>query len=110
MYNLHCCFVTMEYIRQILLQNLKDLRGNLTATQVANGSGISQSAYSRYETNGWIADPDAIEKLARFYNVPSSRLFFDPNMEKPVLDPLKNTPSPKEITRKLEELIDFINK
>ena len=53
-------------------------------------AGISQSAYSRYESNGWVPDPEEIAKLAHFYNVPPSRIFYDPSLSNPsVIPPAK---------------------
>lgn len=98
----------MEYIRKIVSINLKALRGELPASKVADACGISQSSYSRYESNGWIADYEALEKLAIFYGVRSSRFFYDPDLDKPPTDSLKPHLSHKEIKKKLIELIDLL--
>lgn len=102
----------MKYISTILAKNLVALREErgLTRATLAEKAGISQSSYSRYEASGWIADPDMIEKLASFYNVPSSRLFFDPDLEKPLSDSWASRPSPKEIAQKLEEIADLLKR
>lgn len=99
----------MEFIRSLLYKNLQDLRKErgLTQKTVADAIGVSQSSYGRWEAGEWIS-PESIEKLAQFYGVRSSRFFYDPDLNEP---PMKTSaPSPKEITKKLEELIQFINK
>lgn len=74
--------------------------------------GVNQSTYGRWENGDWIGSEslEKIEKLAAYYEVPSSRFFYDPGLDKAEANSTwVNRPSPKDITKKLEELIQFIN-
>lgn len=98
----------MEYIRIIFSRNLQALREKSGLSQVAisNELGISPPAYNKWEKGLTIPDPESIERLASFYNVRSSLLFYDPDVEKPSYE-IKNIPR-KEIIQKLEEVIDIL--
>lgn len=102
----------MEYIREILGANLLALRKSkdLKQVELANLIGVTPASYNRWENGGNWPDPESLEKLATFYNVPSSRFFYDPGLDKAEANSTwVNRPSPKEITKKLEELIQLIN-
>ena len=90
----------MEYIREILAFNLRTLRKEkgLTRSGLAEKVGINTSSYSRYEASGWVGDYEALEKLAVFYGVLSSRFFYDPNLSSDSL------PGIITIDQKLKEL------
>ena len=82
----------MEYIREILARNILSLRKETGQTQstVAQAIGSTVASYSRWENGINWPDPESIEKLASFYKVPSSRLFYDEALDRPetpALDP-----------------------
>lgn len=58
-------------------QKLKDLRGNRTQDDIAKSLRISRSSYQMYENGKRIPRDTVKVKLAKFYNVPVSSLFFD---------------------------------
>ncbi len=102
----------MEFIREILAKNLllpRKERG-VTQGQLASALNTTAASYSRWENAAAWPDPESLEKLASFYGIRSSRFFYDQDLEKPPIDPSKTPPSPKELTKKLEELIELINK
>lgn len=100
----------MERIKSIVSENLRSLRGDLSRKEVSDSIGVNVSTYGRWETGvAWI-DPASIEKIASFYGVSSSRLFFDPDLENPSPDSLVSRPSAKEIKKALQAVIDLLDK
>jgi transcriptional regulator with XRE-family HTH domain len=94
----------------VLSKNLLSLRKSkgLTQTQIADKLGLNHQTYGRWENGTAWPDTSSIEKLADFYNIRSTNFFYDSDIDKPNMPQLKKV-NPKEITRKLQELIDFIN-
>lgn len=79
----------------------------LSQLDIANKLNISVTTYNRWENGVSFPESDSIEKLATIYNIRSTALFYDPDLDKPsseIKDPLNK----KEIRRKLEELIDML--
>jgi transcriptional regulator with XRE-family HTH domain len=101
----------MEYIRTILAKNLLYNRklNNLTQAQLSEKLGITSASYNRWENGINWPDPESIEKLAAFYGIRSSAFYQDPNVLSPVQD-IEPPINKKEIIKKLEELIDLINR
>jgi transcriptional regulator with XRE-family HTH domain len=106
---------TLEYIRKIIAKNLFDLREShgLNQTQLSKKTGIGQSSLSRYEADGWVSDPVALEKLASFYGVRSSRFFYDPEMDKRQAEETWTKASlaipKKELIKDLQAIIDKLS-
>lgn len=69
----------MITIEEIFAQNLKQLRGNLTQAQVAEKANIPLRSLQRLE-QGQLPHRDNLVALARAFNVPESRLFFDESL------------------------------
>lgn len=99
----------MDLIRIIFAKNLLDLRTGLGVSQayIAQKIGVSTTTYTRWETSSNWPDTASIEKLAEFFNVRSSRLFFDPeldrvNAEKTYIPKIDS----KEIIRDLKLLLE----
>lgn len=100
----------MELIKAILSRNLEDLKvsRHLNNKQVAEAIGVHHSTYGRWENGtGWI-DSDSLEKLAAFYGVRSSRFFLDPELEMDAQDTWINRPSPKDIKKALQNIIETL--
>ena len=56
--------------------NLRRLRGDRSLTKVAKDLNISQSTLSMYETGQRIPRDECKEKLADYYGVPLTEIFF----------------------------------
>lgn len=100
----------MEFIREILARNLLLLRKErgVTQGQLASALNTTAASYSRWENAAAWPDPESLEKLASFYGVRSSRFFYDQDLDKPIEQSHKPRISPKELKRRLNELIDLI--
>lgn len=98
----------MEYIRTVLTYNLISLREGrgLNGSQFAKLVGIGQSTYSRYESSGWIPDSEILEKIADFYGIKSTRLFYDPSLDTAEIQKTYvSPPDADEIIKNLQEII-----
>lgn len=63
--------------KQIIANNLRELRGNLPLETVANAVGVSKSAWSMYE-NGHRIPRDSIKiKIAKFFGKSVASIFFN---------------------------------
>lgn len=62
---------------KLIGERLKKLRGNLTQDLVAEKTGISKSALSMYERGERIPRDEIKIRLAKFYETPVQKLFFD---------------------------------
>lgn len=67
----------MATIREILRQNLIELRGVRRLKEIAQGAGIPYRTYQNME-DGVIPQDDTLAKIAAYYCVPETRLFLDP--------------------------------
>lgn len=96
----------MEYIREILAKNLLELRKSksLTQGQVATGIDATVASYSRWENGINWPDPESLEKLATYFEVPSSRLFVDDNLQRPPMPAL----DPQNVL--IQEMQNLLNK
>jgi len=66
-------------IESVFAHNLRELRGKLTQEQVCEGAGIPYPTYQRMES-GKIPQEHNLKAIARFYGVPETRLFLDPDL------------------------------
>ncbi len=63
----------MTTVKNQLGQKLKELRNTKTLYQVESESGINRSQLRRYEL-GRIPEPEVLQRLADFYQVPYKEL------------------------------------
>ena len=102
----------MHYIRVILGQNLLALRKQRGFTQADLASALQTTTptYNRWESGNSWPDAESLEKLAAFYGVSSSRFFYDPSLDPSQIEnPWVDRPSPKEIAKKLQGIIDELS-
>lgn len=57
-------------------RRLRELRGNRTLEEAANGAGVGQSALTMYELGQRIPRDEAKIRLAKYYGVTVDALFF----------------------------------
>ena len=58
-------------------KKLRDLRGERSQKEVCEATGIRQTALSNYEKGKRIPRDETKEKLAKYYHVSTTHLFFD---------------------------------
>lgn len=64
-------------INSTIATKLRELRGSRTQEEVANGIGVSRSAYQMYENAERIPRDDIKKQIASYFNVTVGQLFFD---------------------------------
>jgi len=81
----------MEFIREILSKNLEGLRKSkgLKRKELAEKANVAYSGYVRWENGLNWPDPESLEKIALFYNVKSSRFFYDSELDLSASPPVR---------------------
>lgn len=74
----------MAKISETLAKNLKRLRGDLSREELAEKSGVNYSVIRRAELLEGMPREDALERLAGFFGVEPTDLFYPGEPPKPV--------------------------
>lgn len=76
----------MDNITDIFKTRIKELRGNESQTNVANGIGVSRASLSYYESGDRVPDINVLYSIARYYNVTADYLLGLSDIPKPDIE------------------------